>query len=46
MRIFSKNKRSEEKRNMMTSLYLNSKNEENSKNIYTRERKEEKKGMR
>ena len=31
MRIFSKNKKSGEKRKIMTSLYLNSKNKENSK---------------
>ena len=46
MRIFSKNKRSEEKRKIMKSLYFNSKNKENSKRIYIRERKEEKKSMR
>ena len=43
MRIFSKNKRSDETRTIMMSLYLNSKNKENSKRIYTKERKEEKK---
>jgi hypothetical protein len=43
MRIFSKNKRSEEKREIMTSLYLSSKNKGYLKRIYMREGKKEKK---
>jgi hypothetical protein len=46
MRIFSKNKRSKEKREIMTSLYLSSKNKGYLKRIYVREGKNEKKSMR
>jgi hypothetical protein len=46
MRIFSKNERLEEKREIMTSLHLSSKNKGYLKRIYMRERKKEKKSMR
>jgi len=46
MRIFSKNKRLEEKREFMTSLYLSSKNKGYLKTIYMRQGKKEKKSMR
>jgi hypothetical protein len=46
MRIFSRNKRSEEKKEIMTSLYLSSKNKGYLKRIYMREGKKEKKSMR
>jgi hypothetical protein len=39
MRIFSKNKRLEEKREIMTSLHLSSKNKGYLKRIYMREGK-------
>jgi hypothetical protein len=45
MRIFSENKRSEEKREIMTSLYLSSKNKRYLKKIYMREGKKEQKSM-
>jgi hypothetical protein len=41
MRIFSKNKRSKEKREIMTSLYLSSKNKGYLKRIHMREGKNE-----
>ncbi len=44
MRIFSKNKRLEEKREIIMSLYLSSKNKGYLKRIYMRERKKERKG--
>jgi hypothetical protein len=43
MRIFSENRRLEEKREIMTSLYLSSKNKGYLKRIYMREGKKEKK---
>jgi hypothetical protein len=46
MRIFSKNKRSEEKREIMTSLYLSSKNKGYLKRIYMREGEKGKKSIR
>jgi len=46
MRIFSKNKRLEGKREIMTSIYLSNKNKGYLKRIYMREGKKEKKGMR
>jgi hypothetical protein len=46
MRIFLKNKRSKEKREMMRSLYLSSKNKGYLKRIHMREGKKEKKSMR
>ena len=45
MRIFSRNKRLKEKREIMTSLYLSSKNKGHLKRIYMREGKKEKKSM-
>jgi hypothetical protein len=42
MRILSKNKKSEEKREIMTSLYLSSKKKVYLKRIYMREGKKEK----
>ena len=42
MRIFSRNKRSDEKREIMTSLYLSSKNKGYLKRTYMREGKKEK----
>jgi hypothetical protein len=46
MRIFSKNKRLEEKREITTSLYLSNKNKGYLKRIYMRDGKKEKKSMR
>jgi hypothetical protein len=46
MRIFSKNKRLEEKIEIMTSLYLSSKNKGYLKRIYMREGKKENKTIR
>ena len=45
MRNFSKNKKSEEKRKIMTPLYLNTEDKKKSKRIYTREPREEKESM-
>jgi hypothetical protein len=46
MRIFSKNKRLEEKRKIMTALYLSGKNKGYLKRLYMIEEKKEKKSMR